>query len=387
MRRTEVDILFFDGYSRDPSKWKSAWTQRSHPDVCWPEKWLPAGLEFDVRLLFVSYHGQPSVADVVDDLFKTLVIRDEWDLCKNHQSLALIGLGYGALVLNDLFHKAMKGVVTSSTGAGAFMRNLKVKGVATTLPEEHHLDIGQVYAGRVYPGTGMLGLNLWEYFMKLNIMKWPGTEIAERGSSILRTREFKDTFMEIRQAQATSSQMTLGVTGGCKSVTSASASFAGPVESTLESSQCMMEMPSHFVSGTGFCAECLDVGGPKPIARVDLNFGWSFQQTNSLMKGSRRSIMACSAQYTLISKAFGCSWIKMKPVNEFQVERHVCEPISVAQPQPRCSLINPKTWFTGKQKPLCDCNKMLETYKVKLYINHRMSNTDTLPQSGIDMVC
>jgi hypothetical protein len=75
MRRTEVDILFFDGYSRDPSKWKSAWTQRSHPDVCWPEKWLPAGLEFDVRLLFVSYHGQPSVADVVDDLFKTLVIR------------------------------------------------------------------------------------------------------------------------------------------------------------------------------------------------------------------------------------------------------------------------------------------------------------------------
>ncbi len=51
--------------------------------------------------------------------------RDEWDLCKNHQSLALIGLGYGALVLNDLFLKAMTEVVTSSTGAGAFVRNLK----------------------------------------------------------------------------------------------------------------------------------------------------------------------------------------------------------------------------------------------------------------------
>jgi len=74
MRRTEMDILFFDGYSRDPSKWKSAWTQCSHSDVCCPEKWLPADLGFDVRLLFVSYHGQPSVADVVDDLFKTLVI-------------------------------------------------------------------------------------------------------------------------------------------------------------------------------------------------------------------------------------------------------------------------------------------------------------------------
>jgi len=59
--------------------------------------------------------------------------------------------------------------------------NFVVKGVATTLPEEHHLDIGQVYAKSNDPGTGMLGLNLWEYFMKLNIMKWPGTEIAERG--------------------------------------------------------------------------------------------------------------------------------------------------------------------------------------------------------------
>jgi hypothetical protein len=57
--------------------------------------------------------------------------------------------------------------------------NFVVKGVATTLTEEHHLDIGQVYAKSNDPGTEMLGLNLWEYFMKLNIMKWPGTRIAE----------------------------------------------------------------------------------------------------------------------------------------------------------------------------------------------------------------
>jgi len=42
-----MDILFFDGYSRDPSKWKSAWTQCNHPGVCWPEKWLPADLGFE----------------------------------------------------------------------------------------------------------------------------------------------------------------------------------------------------------------------------------------------------------------------------------------------------------------------------------------------------
>jgi hypothetical protein len=57
--------------------------------------------------------------------------------------------------------------------------NFIVKGVATTLTEEHHLDIGQVYAKSNDPGKGMLGLNFWEYFMKLNIMKWPGTGITE----------------------------------------------------------------------------------------------------------------------------------------------------------------------------------------------------------------
>jgi hypothetical protein len=76
MRKTEMNILFFHGYSRDLDGWKSAWTQHKHPDVCWPEKWLPADLGFDVRVLFVSYNiGQSRAADVVDDLFKALVIR------------------------------------------------------------------------------------------------------------------------------------------------------------------------------------------------------------------------------------------------------------------------------------------------------------------------
>jgi hypothetical protein len=74
MRKTEMNILFFHSYPRVPDEWKSAWTQRSHPDVCWPEKWLPADLGFDVRVLFASY-SQSRAADVVDDLFKALVIR------------------------------------------------------------------------------------------------------------------------------------------------------------------------------------------------------------------------------------------------------------------------------------------------------------------------
>lgn len=72
--------------------------------------------------------------------------RDEWDLCKNHQSLALISLGYGALVLNDFFLKAMKEVVTSSTGAGAFVRNLK--GFALYSDKDKSYEIEIFFRGR-----------------------------------------------------------------------------------------------------------------------------------------------------------------------------------------------------------------------------------------------
>jgi len=69
-----MNILFFHSFPRDPDEWKSAWTERSQPNLCWPVEWLPADLSFDVRVLFVSY-GESRVDDVVDDLFKALVIR------------------------------------------------------------------------------------------------------------------------------------------------------------------------------------------------------------------------------------------------------------------------------------------------------------------------
>ncbi|CAK9209836.1 unnamed protein product [Sphagnum troendelagicum] len=119
MRKIEMNILFFHSYPRDPDEWKSSWTQRGHPDVCWPEKWLPADLGVDVRVLFVSYNiGQSRAADVADDLFKALVIRDQWDLCKNHQPLVLVGRDFGTQVLDNLFLKATE-------EAGAFVRNVK----------------------------------------------------------------------------------------------------------------------------------------------------------------------------------------------------------------------------------------------------------------------
>jgi hypothetical protein len=51
--------------------------------------------------------------------------RDEWDLCKNHQPLVLVGRGFGTLVLDNLFLKATEEVLTSPTEAGAFVRNVR----------------------------------------------------------------------------------------------------------------------------------------------------------------------------------------------------------------------------------------------------------------------
>jgi hypothetical protein len=200
------------------------------------------------------------------------------------------------------------------------------------------------------------------------------------GSRLLGTHDLKDTFME--QTQATSSQATLSVTGGFHGFASASASFAKPLASTLQSNQRVTERPSEYISGTGFQPECHDLGGPTPILRYDFNFQPELP-TNIFPDGSEQGKyhgMRCTVYprfegvWGLLSQDEACKY-------EFRVERHVCELVCVAQ-----SLWspNPKTWGRGKQKLLCNCNKMLQTYKVTLYINHKMSNTGTLQEFGTD---
>ncbi len=72
--------------------------------------------------------------------------RDEWDLCKNHQPLVLVGRGFGTLVLDNLFVKAMEEVVTSPTEAGAFVRN--VRGVTLYGDKVKSYKIEKFFRGR-----------------------------------------------------------------------------------------------------------------------------------------------------------------------------------------------------------------------------------------------
>jgi hypothetical protein len=108
--------------------------------------------------------------------------RDEWHLCKNHQPLVLVGRGFGTLVLDNLFVKAMEEVVTSPTEAGAFVRNVRgvtlygdkvksykiekffggrsehIKRVATFIPKLHHAVF--ITQGSILINRAIYGKNL-----------------------------------------------------------------------------------------------------------------------------------------------------------------------------------------------------------------------------------
>ncbi len=150
------------------------------------------------------------------------------------------------------------------------------------------------------------------------------------GSSLVGTQDLKDTFME--QTQATSSQATLGVTGGFHGLASASASFTKPLASTLQSNQRVTEIPCEFISGTGFHSECHDLGGPTPILRYDFTFRPELP-TDMFPDGSDQKKyhgMRCTVYpsfkgvWGLLSQDEACKY-------EFRVEWHVCELVCVAQ--------------------------------------------------------
>jgi len=82
---TELDVVFFHGLqltANDTSDaWSSTWTQRGHDDVCWPQEWLPSGLEKPVRIFSVSYNAHvvtsphDHVSEIANNLFQAIMYR------------------------------------------------------------------------------------------------------------------------------------------------------------------------------------------------------------------------------------------------------------------------------------------------------------------------
>ncbi len=89
--------------------------------------------------------------------------RDEWDLCKNHQPLVLVGRGFGTLVLDNLFLKATEEVLTSPTEAGAFVRN--VRGVTLYGDEFKRYKIEKFFGGK---SEHIERVRVWTFSFRLN---------------------------------------------------------------------------------------------------------------------------------------------------------------------------------------------------------------------------
>ncbi|CAK9868003.1 unnamed protein product [Sphagnum jensenii] len=206
----------------------------------------------------------------------------------------------------------------------------------------------------------------------------PGAATLGGESSLLGTKDLKDIFTE--QTQATCPQAKFGVTAGYHRHVSASASVDLPLKSTLTSNQRMTEMPSEFISGTGFHASCHDKPGPLPMFQYAFDFRPQLPP-NMFPDGpdqEKYDGMRCT-----VYPSFEGVWIALKDTEceyKLQVERHVCE-LVVAQ---SLSSLNPKTWAGGKEKLPCNCNKMSQTYEVKLLINHQMLGIETLQKFGKD---
>jgi len=82
VRRTNFEVVFFHGCQfRDEANqmWRTTWSSRGDPTVCWPEEWLPPDLGHNVRVTLLFYdayatnlHGLGNTGDV-SEIAKNLV--------------------------------------------------------------------------------------------------------------------------------------------------------------------------------------------------------------------------------------------------------------------------------------------------------------------------
>jgi hypothetical protein len=77
----KLTMIFFPSPSNDRSAPENTWTQRAHPNVCWPRDWLPKppgdqGLGTDIRVLYVAYPiPREPLKEWVKHIMKLLICR------------------------------------------------------------------------------------------------------------------------------------------------------------------------------------------------------------------------------------------------------------------------------------------------------------------------
>jgi len=190
-------------------------------------------------------------------------------------------------------------------------------------------------------------------------------------SEILGSQILKETYME--QVQPLPFKLALELGGGAPGIASGKATLTKSLASTSKLYQRLIELAPEFISGTRFCVDRGDGVGSTPMLEYDFKL-WPEVPTDTLPDGS--DMVKHKGMFSTVSPNVKANWTVLSQnvcQYELEVERHACELVLVAG--------KPKTWWgRGKQNLSCDCNKMVQTYRVILYINHNMSHIETLAE-------
>ncbi|KAH8958278.1 hypothetical protein BDL97_06G015500 [Sphagnum fallax] len=124
------DVVFFSGLPCGDganSTWKTTWTQRSNPNVCWPEQWLPVDMGYNVRVLMLSYDARVDnkgdIFEIAKNFVQSLVTSPMWKLGQEHPYV-LIGYSFGGIVLKQMVLEVLQRYYKDVTRSRAFAENM-----------------------------------------------------------------------------------------------------------------------------------------------------------------------------------------------------------------------------------------------------------------------
>ncbi|CAK9868011.1 unnamed protein product [Sphagnum jensenii] len=191
-------------------------------------------------------------------------------------------------------------------------------------------------------------------------------------SELLGSEKVKNTMSE--QTQTSPSQFEAKGKVGCSNL---SAAVSWISTSDVRGEEKVREGVSNFIGDTRFRADCVDGGGKTPM--IAYNFKLCPEIPKDKLPDScdeeNRKGSVCT-----VFPHFKADWIVTSVgicEYELNVERHACELVSVTEKKPTYM-----EWVGKEPEPSCTCKEMLQTYSVRLHINHSMSNIATPAEPG-----
>ncbi|KAH8968606.1 hypothetical protein BDL97_03G135500 [Sphagnum fallax] len=143
-KNPNMTIIFFHGIAYGINdNWKQTWTTRPKDEkeecICWPQMWIPKDLNYNVKILSLSYDSNVVTSvhnDVIEigrNLIQSLVINSRYEALWDGP-VAMVAYSFGGLVLKSLVVEMHKHVYQKQTNnldvkthiyCEKFLKNLK----------------------------------------------------------------------------------------------------------------------------------------------------------------------------------------------------------------------------------------------------------------------